>query len=119
MADELVVSSFTIDLNKGGDKEQIKIDKLVDAALASGLKTGGTVSVATSATALTVPASPGLVFIKNLDATNYVEVGGNTDTDTIKLSPGYPWAIFALKGTTLYAKANTAACNVAYRIYSL
>lgn len=119
MADELVISSFTITLNKGGDRETITVDKLVDSALASAVKTGATVSVATSATSLSVPASPGLVFIKNLDSTNYVEVGGANDTDTIKLTPTYPWAVFPLKGTTLYAKANTAACNVVYRIYSI
>lgn len=58
----------------------------------------------------------GYLMIKNLDATNYVEVASDTgfgaSTIVSKLLAG---DIILLKApvATLYVKANTAACNIA------
>lgn len=54
----------------------------------------------------------GWVRLKNLDITNYVEWGFSTGVYGGRLEPGEP-ALFRLNpGTTLYLKANTAACKV-------
>ena len=61
--------------------------------------------------------APGLVAAYNLDATNYVELGivqAATFYPLIKLFPGgdYPTIFHLAAGVTLYAKANTASCNI-------
>ena len=56
---------------------------------------------------------PGFVEFKNLDATNFVELGFSTGVYGIILSAGGGPALFYLKtGATVYAKADTAACAV-------
>ena len=62
--------------------------------------------------------TPGVVFVKNLDATNYVEVGCVTGQYSIKLLAGES-CIFRASAAAVYAKANTAACNVEYIILEL
>ncbi len=57
--------------------------------------------------------TPGYLWIKNLDSTNYVEVGVTTGVYHIKLQAG-EFALFRVNGTTIYGKANTAACLVEY-----
>jgi hypothetical protein len=56
---------------------------------------------------------PAQILIKNIDATNFVEIGGNTDLETfkIKISPGRA-TIIEPTSATLYAKANTAAVRI-------
>ena len=52
----------------------------------------------------------GYIFIRNLDSTNFIEVGRTTGVYNDKLKAGE----FLLKrcdGNTLYAKADTASCN--------
>jgi hypothetical protein len=60
---------------------------------------------------ITQPA--GQMFIRNLDATNYIELALDTAfTNKIcKIRPGC-FAIFEPTAAILYAKANTAACDV-------
>lgn len=56
----------------------------------------------------------GYVFIKNLDPTNYIEVGINTPVTQIfaRLKPGEFTVFPAQPGATYYAKANIAPCDV-------
>lgn len=59
-------------------------------------------------------ATAGCAFFRNLDATNYVEVGvvvAATFYPLLKLKPGEV-AVCRLATTTFYAKANTAAVNL-------
>jgi len=60
-----------------------------------------------------VTGTPGQMAIKNLDATNYVEIGGDSGLTVfkIKLRPGKSCLIEPTSGT-IYAKANTAACLI-------
>jgi len=60
--------------------------------------------------------TPGYVYVRNMDTTNYVEVG-ITASYTIKLLAG-DFALFPA-AAAIYAKANTAACNVEYIIIEL
>ena len=59
--------------------------------------------------------TPGWVFAKNLDATNYVEIGSTTGVYDIKLKAG-KWAWWFHNSATIYAKANTAAIDLEYVI---
>lgn len=113
MADELSITA-RMNFRKGGAKvnrtENISVDITGDAF------SHEIQSIPTSNTALTEGAAvgtPGYVFIKNLDATNYVTVG-LTASYAIKLLAGEV-ALFRAAGA-IYALANTAACLVEYVI---
>lgn len=70
-------------------------------------------SVGTSESSPDLPgvSAPGYVYLKNLDTTNYVEVGAVTAEYAIKLLPG-DIALFRVDGTALFWKAHTTACEV-------
>jgi len=115
MSDELRIGVI-LSYSKGGAPENrvehIEVDVTGDSFIHQNQ------SVGTSEEELTQGAdlgSPGYVFIKNLDATNYVEVGSTTGVYDIKLLAG-EIAIYRHNSNTLYAKANTAACLVEYII---
>lgn len=60
--------------------------------------------------------TPGFLIVKNLDATNYIEFEKatfSTTAGTVKLKAGEV-ALFRVASTTIYACANTAACDIAY-----
>ena len=57
--------------------------------------------------------TPGYIFIKNLDSTNYVEIGSTTGVYDIKLKAGEV-CLYRHNSATVYAKSNTATCNVEY-----
>lgn len=63
----------------------------------------------------------GYLAVRNMDATNYIQVGATTANYTIKLFPGkgcvLPWNPTGYQA--VYVKANTAACNVEYLITEL
>jgi hypothetical protein len=71
--------------------------------------------VGTSSEAIVVGdvSTVGFVFCKNLDATNYVEVSlDNSQVNLVaKLLAGES-CLFKPGTTTLFAKANTSACNL-------
>lgn len=57
----------------------------------------------------------GIVYLENLDTTNYVEVGDDADNPTIKLyasGSGVNWCLAPWGATNISLKANTAACRV-------
>ena len=61
-------------------------------------------------------ATVGLLYVKNLDSTNYIEIstgtGGSFAAGVIaKVRKGFP-ALFQPPSATLYAKANTADCRI-------
>lgn len=59
----------------------------------------------------------GYLFIRNLDTTNYVQLGFSTGVYGIRLKAG-EFALIRLEpGATLYAKANTATVNIQYVLY--
>jgi hypothetical protein len=59
----------------------------------------------------------GYIFLRNLDATNYIQFGFSTGVYGMRLKPG-EFAVLRLEpGATLYAKANTAAVNIQYIVY--
>lgn len=63
-------------------------------------------------------STPGWCYLVNCDSTNYVEVGFSTGVYGIRLKAGEPAHCFRLNsGVTIYAKANTAACKVLFKVY--
>lgn len=74
------------------------------------------VSVGTSAATIPVggATAPCWMFIQNLDPANYVQIALDSGiTEVIaKLTPGStPFCLIPVSTVTIYAKANTAACN--------
>ena len=55
----------------------------------------------------------GFCAIRNTDATNFVQVGTATGAYSIKLLPG-EGCVFPARATNVYAKADTASCEVEY-----
>jgi len=59
-------------------------------------------------------ATLGYLFVKNIDPTNYVQLGLDSAVSTqifTKLKPN-EFCLIPCNTSTLYAKANTAACDV-------
>lgn len=115
MSDELRLG-IVLSFSKGGAKanraEHIEVDVTGDAF------THEVQSVGTTEEELPQGAdlgTPGYVFIKNLDSTNYVEIGSTTGVYDIKLLAGEV-ALYRHNSATLYGKANSAACLVEYII---
>ena len=60
-----------------------------------------------------ISGAPQLALIVNLDATNYVEIGGDSGLTVFKIKiPAGKFAFITPSSATMYAKANTAACNI-------
>lgn len=58
-------------------------------------------------------STEGWCYLRNLDATNYVQWGFSTGVYGGRMEAGEPAGPFrAEPGLTIYLKANTAACNV-------
>jgi len=77
-----------------------------------------TQEIGTTEEALDIPTdigTAGYILIKNLDSTNFVEVG-LTASYTIKLKAGEV-ALFRADSNSLYAKADTANVNVQLYIF--
>lgn len=84
---------------------------------ASGAQTIGT---SYEAIAIGDVATAGVAVFKNLDATNYVEIGVEVSAAFYafaKLKPGEAYPIRLASGT-IFAKANTAPVSLEYTIYS-
>jgi hypothetical protein len=76
----------------------------------------GTQNVGTTAELVgfgNITGAPQMVSVRNLDATNYVELGGDSGLTVFKIVvPKGGIAVFKAASATLYAKANTAAVNI-------
>ena len=57
------------------------------------------------------------LYIRNLDTTNYVQLGFATGVYGIRLRAGDFMLIPLEPGTSIFALANTAACQVQYAVY--
>lgn len=72
-----------------------------------------TIGTSTEAISLVDTTTGGYVLLKNLDATNYIEISDDNATahPLVKLLAGQV-AIFPTEAAAIYAKANTGACNL-------
>ena len=115
MSDELRIG-IVLSFSKGGAKinrsEHFEVDVTGDAF------THEVQSVGTDEEELPQGANlgtPGYIFIKNMDSTNYVEFGSTTGVYDLKLQAGES-SVYRHNSATLYGKANSAACLVEYII---
>lgn len=113
MANE-ITQTITLSATKGGATVSLSSTKRID--MTGNEMMQSTQSIGTTAETLAlgdVAGVPASVAIKNLDATNYVDIGGNADLDTfyVRIRPGQT-AVFQPSSGTLHAKANTAAVRV-------
>lgn len=99
-----------------GDQVQLTQDALGESTGIMPVPTtpGGTVLPVGGVT------TSGVIYLKNLDDTNYVQLGtqvSGTFYPVLRLKPG-DIAVWRLDPTaTLRLLANTAACNVAYSLF--
>ena len=113
MANE-ITQTVNLSFTKGGATNYFATTSRIDMT-GTGFN-GSTQEIGTTAELLDlsgVTGSPGQLAIKNLDATNFVEIGGDSGLTVfkIKLRPGKSMLIEPTSGT-IYAKANTAACLI-------
>lgn len=114
MAGELTVSGG-MSFNKGGASASRSYQKSVDVAGADYVLV--TILVLTTVTTLDLGSisTLGYLMAKNLDTTNYVDIGYPIDSSTV----GYPFKMKALesfgparcKGASAKFRANTASCR--------
>lgn len=115
MANEITLSASLV-LNKSGQSISGTVSGL--AITQSGTNNIGSVqNIGTTSEALSFGdvATPGYLFLKNLDSTNFVNFDLNNPavagTSFCKLLPG-ECALIPTRQTAIYAKADTAACDV-------
>lgn len=118
MADELGIGASLTSSMAGVDKTVTIPDLTPDVSTKE--FTEGIQVITTGATgdafALNDVTTPGWMFVKNLDATNFVQVGSGSFDSFIKLLPG-EWALFRCSVATPKAVADTASCSVWYVVW--
>ena len=121
-----MASEITIDARLQATKGYLSVDRRIasfKADMSGSLVDGAGQSIGTSAEAVDLSgdvASPGWALFRNLDATNYLEIGidvAATFYPVAKLEPG-EIALFRLGTAALYARANTATCALEKTVLS-
>lgn len=118
MADEITVS-YTLKVTNGNIDETINFPSTTFDQSAVGGPTPGYVTIATTEESQTFGelSTLGWCEMRNLDATNYVQIGFSTGVYGIRLKAGES-ALFRLEpGVTMYLKANTAAVKMLIRAF--
>ena len=91
--------------------------------LASTAGAGGSQTIGTAYEQITKgdTTDGGVFFFRNVDETNFVEIGiehsGSTFVAFLKLLPG-EYAVGRLSSATIYAKASAGTVNLQYRLLS-
>jgi hypothetical protein len=120
MADELTVA-HSIAYSKNGETDDDFPSETFNADVSGSTMAKGIMSVATSDTTIdlgTLSAPLGVGSFKNMDSTNYIEIKvAAAGTIIAKLLPGETWSWRLGSGISApVAIANSAACNMRYRI---
>lgn len=116
MADELVVN-ISLRYSPAANVQQIQRDLANQAFTVAGvpkyLQQIQIIGTSREALNLGEISTCGVIWVKNLDNTNYVELFPDAATSSalVKIKPGEAWA-FRLASNTPYAQANTAQCSV-------
>lgn len=118
MANEIQLNIQSFSFQKGGAAFVRSLGNVLINADGNDYS-AGTQAVGTAQESLPLGevANVGMVYLKNLDATNYVEYGCITGQLSGKLKPG-EFNIFRAAANAVYVKANTAACDVEFCICS-
>jgi hypothetical protein len=121
MANEITVS-LTLAVSNGKISERHQASFRADQATAAGPGPGYQV-IGTTHEAIAVPdvANKGFAFIKNLDDTNFVEIGidnAGTFVPLLRLKAGEAAVCRFSPTASIYARANTAPVAIHAMIYS-
>lgn len=98
--------------------------KKITQSQASNIYVSGVQNIGTSAEIIdlgSVATDGGSAFFRNLDATNFVEVGldvSATFVPFLKIPPGEQCYLTGLSDKDVYARANTAAVDLEYYIWA-
>lgn len=100
--------------NKGGSKLEAIFDSAYfDVSGASGIKNVIAVGTSDETLALGDVGTNGWLYMKNLDATNFITAGADGTLYNIKMKAGEPF-LGRWNGAAIHVKANTAQCNMEY-----
>ena len=124
MADEITMTA-SLQVSATNFAESFQPGKIsIDLADTSG--SGGTQTIGTAVEAITKgdTSDGGVFFFRNIDETNYVEIGPTSDDTasgtfypTIKLLAG-EYSVGRLAGADVFARANTASIDLQFRMLS-
>lgn len=118
MANEITVQS-SIRVANGNLSDQFDIGSKSYTQTAVGGPTPGYVTIGTTEEELALAelSTKGWCVMQNLDATNYVQWGFSAGVYGGRMRAGETAGPFRLDGTSLFLKANTAACKVLVKAY--
>ena len=116
MASELSVQTG-LNYSKGGDIDQVSEAFTVDVSGTARISGRQTIGTSEEQLALGDVSSLGVVWIKNLDATNYITVGTVTSQRGFRINAGESYS-FRAANNAVFVAANTAAVDVSYKVFS-
>lgn len=117
MADEIRINA-SIAVNNGNLKDSFAKSYTADQSAVGGPTNGfQTIGTSEEEVALAELSTKGWCIIQNLDDTNFVEWGFSTGVYGGKMLAGETAGPFRLNSTSLFLKADTAACKVVVRAY--
>lgn len=118
MADEITISVSMGCVNGNYDPGTVRLNNLTFDQAAAGA-VGDIQNIGTSEESLATGdiSTEGWIILRNLDATNYIEIGATTAGNRlIRLEAGEPACFRVKPGATIYCQADTAACDLFYRL---
>lgn len=116
MANEISLTGTLAISPSGKRSRSISLSTLITMSGSNYIERSQSIGTTAEALDLGEIGTPGLIYIKNLDSSNYVTVqDGSGGTAVVKILPGDE-AVFMLGTTSPYMKANSAACIVEYTI---
>lgn len=117
MAREMSITTSINYSRAGGDTEQISESYSVDVAGAPRMSGRQNIGTTEEQLVLGDVSSVGIVWIKNLDTTNFITVGTVTNQRGFRINPGESFP-FRAANNAIFIAANTAAVDVAYAVFS-
>lgn len=117
MADEISIN-VNLAVTNGTLKDSFSRAYTADQTNAGG-PSPGYVVIGTSEEEVTFTelTSAGWIIMQNTDPTNYVEWGFSTGVYGGRMRAGETAGPFRMNGTSIFARANTAACGVLFKAY--
>lgn len=118
MANEITVTAF-IQVVNGNLRDQFSIGNQSITQTGVGGPTPGYVTIGTTEeeVAFSELGTKGYVMMQNLDTTNYVQWGFSTGVYGGRMKAGESAGPFRMDATSIFLKANTAACKVLIKGY--
>lgn len=117
MANELELG-LTVKYIKGNANLQRQLSKKVTVAGTAIAHDVQNIGTSEETLAVGEVSLSGYALFYNLDATNYVELGKATGVYALKLKAGEPALLRLDSWPAIYAKANTAAVDLEYALFS-